>query len=820
MKTGRLIFLTIVFGSLFPGILPGQGLPADLSSVTGNLSRYTEDNPYEEVFLHTDRETYAAGETVRLSAWLFSCPDLILARKNSYAYAELLDYHGYPVSQVVIRLENGTGESQMTLPDTLVTGSYLLRAYTAVTRNYLPRGCFMKRITVANPFRSGYLDYHTDLKTVDEQPVVVRFYPEGGNIVIGIPSLIGVFALNRYGYPVRCSGTVVNARDETVARVVVDSTGTGSLELIAEQGETYSFVPAATGLRFNLPAAADGGVTMKVTRADDNMVDILLRERSDTGVPARRGGFILIQSRGRVIQSFGLPPWNDSYAIGIPAARLKEGLVNIALFDENGQFTAERYIFIPGNSVERLKLTVSGATGRRQKVSLEIAVAGEPGELREESAGSLPVQAAGEPGELREGSSGSISVSVVAPGDNAMTASEYIISGSEFYNECIVPGLPAYPPQADFRHADNYLLGIKSIWIDWEKIASGIRDTRIFPAENDGRYLTVAQSASATGAPVDSKTVCLRSWGRTSGFQYSESDPDGRFRFFLGDDDNPEDIVISPLVGAIPLPLRIESPFSEKRIPNRFLPDTASFPTLDKITGRITDRYQIGKIYQLKDSVTVHEVKTGEKPERRFYGIPDQELRLDDYISLSSMREIFFELVKRLIVRPDKNGEGLQIWDPVLRRSPALFIDQVPVRDAGIVLGLDPARVKRIDVVSGDYLLGDIVFPGLVNVVTRKGTYSDSPLPAGAIRSPFRLHDPATPFIIPDHTEKSGGTDRIPDFRNTEYWHGRLTVDSTGTFRCEFITSDDAGDYIVTVNVTDGNGRPVSLRQKISFPGH
>ena len=128
MNKNKLILPVVIFALFLPGILPGQKPAADIGSVAANLLRYTEENPFEEVFLHTDRGIYAAGESVRMSAWLFSGQDLRLEEINSYVYAELIDYYGHPVSQAIIRVENGTGVSQMTLPDTLVTGSYLLRA--------------------------------------------------------------------------------------------------------------------------------------------------------------------------------------------------------------------------------------------------------------------------------------------------------------------------------------------------------------------------------------------------------------------------------------------------------------------------------------------------------------------------------------------------------------------------------------------------------------------------------------------------------------------------------------------------------------------
>ncbi|GEM_PF-307468 len=818
MKKNKLILPAVLFCLFVTGIMAGQEIMADIGSVTGNLKRYADENPFGEVFLHTDRGIYAAGEPVRICAWLFSCPDLRLASGISYVYAEILDYYGHPVSQAIIRVDNGTGESQMTLPDTLVTGSYLLRGYTGIGRNYLPYGTFMKRITVANPFRSGYLDYCTGLKSLNDQPYKVSFHPEGGRLVNGIPSAIGIISVNRFGYPVISEATVMNGNGEPVAHVTTDSTGTGSFELVPERGERYLLVPDSTDLRFELPAAADSGITMKAWYDEAGAVKILLRERHESPAHAEKGGFILVQARGRLLYSHELPAWIELYEVSIPVSRLKDGIVNIAFFDGEGRFAAERYLMLPEPGKKRITVDVKGKISRRQNVSIEISVDGGDGQPSEGKPGGISLSAEADNLEPSEAGTGSISVSDGFTPDPALTLSEYLLSGSEFYNDFIMPGLPVLPPGTDPGTTDNCLLAIKSVWIDWSKIASGSWKPPVFPEENGGRYITVKQVVSSPDSPQTNSIAWLTSWGEIRSLQYAESDREGRFRFFLDENNEPEELLIRAKNDAHSPVLMADPAFSAERIIHTFTPDTSSFPEADRETGRITDRYQIEKIYGIADSLKKPSVNEGRKTEGRFYGIPDQEINLDDYISLTSMREIFFELVKRIVVRSDRDGSGLQIWDPVLKRAPALFIDQVPVDDAETVLGLDPARVQEIDVISGDYLLGDIVFPGIVSVITRRGTFSDSPLPKGALRFPFRMDDPPNPFILPVYsTAEDTVSARIPDFRNTVFWKGDLRSDSTGKFGCEFTSPDDAGDYEITVNLIDGNGRPVSARRKISF---
>lgn len=47
-------------------------------------------------------------------------------------------------------------------------------------------------------------------KTAKEKKVNLKFFPEGGNLVEGIPSRVAFEATDAYGNPIALSGTVIN----------------------------------------------------------------------------------------------------------------------------------------------------------------------------------------------------------------------------------------------------------------------------------------------------------------------------------------------------------------------------------------------------------------------------------------------------------------------------------------------------------------------------------------------------------------------------------------------------------------------------------
>lgn len=123
----------------------------DFSGVLARKFReYCNSLPREEMYVHTDREEYIAGEDLWFTAYLFDRQSSLLSDGSSLAYVELLNPENRPVIQKRIRLEEGAGPGNLQLPDSLSTGIYTFRAYTGWMRNFLPGNCFMKPLYISN----------------------------------------------------------------------------------------------------------------------------------------------------------------------------------------------------------------------------------------------------------------------------------------------------------------------------------------------------------------------------------------------------------------------------------------------------------------------------------------------------------------------------------------------------------------------------------------------------------------------------------------------------------------------------------------------
>jgi len=102
-----------------------------------------------------------------------------------------------------------------------------------------------------------------------EVPVVldeiqIEWFPEGGDLVVGLPTRVYLRALDPHGEPADVSGAVVNQDGQEVTRFATLHDGLGRIDLTPKRGHTYSVqldTPAGATVAGSLPAAfADGCV--------------------------------------------------------------------------------------------------------------------------------------------------------------------------------------------------------------------------------------------------------------------------------------------------------------------------------------------------------------------------------------------------------------------------------------------------------------------------------------------------------------------------------------------------------------------------------
>jgi hypothetical protein len=711
-------FFKTVFSFLFLSFLlqnaTGQQLVDYRQYLRDKFMRYCESVPREEIFVHTDRENYIAGEDLWFNISLIDRQTSKPSANSKIAYIEILNPENRPVVQKQIKLDQGSGSGQVVLPDTLTSGSYTIRVYTNWMKNFLPGNCFIKNINVYNALRTNSFLGRKNVKDMKPGDTEAKFDNAGLTL------------------------TVNNLRADT-------------LEILVSATQEYLY---------------DRG----------NII------------------YLFIQTHGNINHISSERIRGVNFRIPVARNELQPGINQITIFDSEGKPVKERFIYTPANKPVVATIESSETYKPREKVVIEI-----------------------NPASAFEGSDLSVSVTPVISGTGAMNISEYMIFASEFGFIPLKSAMNKRVDELPLSYIDSILTTVKSSWIDWPGILSGkIPDFR-YRTENEDHYVYGKLIDSRTRGPVPEKLMFLSVPGKIPVFQYARTDNEGNFSFNIPIHSGEKEIVIQPEESENTV-IEIESPFSGKYPVSETANETAAdpYPAITKLSVN----YQVSKIYgsAYKGEPDSSGISLAEK--ERFYGQPDIELLMKNYILLPVMEEVAFELLPGVFMKNRKTGYEISISDPVTNeifyKQPLLMIDGVIVNDASIIAGIDPEVVEKIDVIKDKYVVGDCLFYGIINIITKAGDCSNITLPDYAVRSTPRLYDQVIAFSSPSYSTPASLKSRVPDFRNTLYWNPSIQPDKNGKYIIEFRSSDFVSDYVINAEGVTSDGKIVSLTRTFS----
>ncbi len=695
-----------------------QSFSDPASFISEKFNSYCKSVPWEEIFVHTDREEYIAGENIWFKAYLTDRSDLCISSHSMIIYMELLGPAMNPVKQIKILAGNGAGNGNIKLSDTLASGTYTMRAYTSWMRNFMPGNCFSKEINIYNSRLTG-------------------------------PFLKGVR-----------NGENYSAREK---------------EEKSEEKFDVNTVPGEAGdltVQVNFSGNAD---------YTENELFCLF---------VRSGGTILHSSNEKLS--------GGKIVTVIPSGELKTGLICITLFDFRLKPVGEKYIYIRDERKYSVIDRQERRYGKREKVTFTFS---------EDIIPALSAEA-----------SLSVSVTPVTPQERKTDITRYLFLGTEFGKEPVRLLKGRSPEDIPDDEMEELLQSLQSRWIIWDRVL-GENDQRYrYPLESNEHFLYGTLMETDNWPALQDNVVIMSSPGETALFQYALTDTSGNFSLSVPVDQYARDLVIQPDDLFRFKGIKLRSQFSDIRPFKEIIADSSG-PSVPSHILKWSTNYRINSAYEISSSEMG--VAVGENPEnyKRFYGRPGFELRPDEYMELPNMEEVFFELVPRVRLRRWDSVCDISILDQAGNRlfseSPTLMIDGVIIRDPSKVGNMDPALVKKIDVIWDLYMVDGYQFSGIVNLITKRADFSAVPLSDNAIRINYRIPGPAFKFITPEYSTSDAIRSRIPDLRNTLHWDPEPGAGTREEKTIEFWTSDYTGDFEIFIQGISSTGKPISYIKMI-----
>jgi hypothetical protein len=294
----------------------------------------------EKIYIHYDKEYYVAGETIWFKAYLYneSKPSGV----SSSLYLQFVNNNGKIVFNKTYPSVGAVAKGSIEIPDSLTQGNYYIRAFTARMLNYDEAFIYTKNIYVLKPDAAN-----TPRAVTESQNISLHFFPESGNMVDGILTVVAFKATDQWGAPVDISGVIMTEDKTTIASFKSYHDGIGKLQFKPQTGQKYlAEVETVNGPRtFNLPSVLPSGINIKIH--DEKGGKKFQLSRSTKDKVHLDNLLIIAQINNHIVYENEIAFEDYPSIIGhLVTDSLPSGILHFTVFNQEGIPLAERLSFV------------------------------------------------------------------------------------------------------------------------------------------------------------------------------------------------------------------------------------------------------------------------------------------------------------------------------------------------------------------------------------------------------------------------------------------------------------------------------------------
>ena len=209
------------------------------------------------------------------------------------------------------------------------------------------------------------------------QDIDLQFMPEGGYLVAGIQSRVGVKAIVESGYGTDIRGKIVDSKNVTVASFQSIYKGMSVFEIVPVKGENYFAVvdrPGGNIKRYPLPAVKNSGIVIRVDNQDNDSLTFAIFCSQDL---VGSGLYHLsIFCRGAFYYGAGFHFKTAEIYQSLSKNIFPSGIIHFTVMNPSGEPLNERMIFIDhadnlqiGAQTSNITFTPRDSIGLNIKVS-------------------------------------------------------------------------------------------------------------------------------------------------------------------------------------------------------------------------------------------------------------------------------------------------------------------------------------------------------------------------------------------------------------------------------------------------------------------
>lgn len=316
-------------------LLPEDFLPTDTAPAapiedSGVIPHYQKQ---EKIILTTDRDAYIPGDTVHFRLQVMDATSYAPSAQ-SLMYLTIRSPQHW-VEQQKLWVEYGNYQGKWVIPDSL-KGSYQLIAHNQWARNFDERFWARKNIRII-----------TDSWPVSAaaDTVRLRFFPESGTLLAGVPNRVGISSFTAEGTPASVQGWLITSKGDTLCGFKSNGQGYGDFYVTPPADETIKAVFGNNQVQ-EFPKASSKGFILQTDALRDSVVSVRL---INTLTPAEWKPLrFIVHLRGKLLFEALITPKRTITFIKIPREDLEgTGVMQLLLLDALDQPIASRAFYQP-----------------------------------------------------------------------------------------------------------------------------------------------------------------------------------------------------------------------------------------------------------------------------------------------------------------------------------------------------------------------------------------------------------------------------------------------------------------------------------------
>ncbi|MDR1172345.1 MAG: hypothetical protein LBL24_07830, partial [Bacteroidales bacterium] len=327
-----------------------QMYPQDnFNSIVDIYQAEYDKHPLDLLYFQTSKDIYESGEDLWFKAYLLNSRSFELSTNSKTLYLQLSSENDSIVWQEIYPLSEGIATGHIYLDEKLSAGNYYLNGFTkySVYRDDTSGIIPTRKIRIIKDINKNIFPEDTVLT----ENVRLGIFPEGGNLVSGISSVIAYKATDGKGNPVELEGMLYQD-NEPFIELKTTHMGMGSLSFMPVVNKQYKIVVPDNNQSFPLPDIYPQGMVMQLLEQENDTLHFCISQSDN--MPMQEI-YLIGQMRG-VVYCAAKGKIGKELKIKIPVDNFPyQGIAEFTLLNQQLEPVAERLVYLHTDK----KLTVT-----------------------------------------------------------------------------------------------------------------------------------------------------------------------------------------------------------------------------------------------------------------------------------------------------------------------------------------------------------------------------------------------------------------------------------------------------------------------------